>query len=202
MEDRHNILSFTPGENLHKWFEKCYELNFPNLYQYALRVTKDTQLAEDIVSEVFMNLWNTRDKLSGVKKIDAYLFISVKNAAINYLTKNPARFSSSDFSASLKEIDSHDPEQMMLEQELVEALNKAIKSLPDKCQVVFQLVRMEGKSYKEVAEEMGISEGTVKNHMTKAIAKIREQVIDYIDDPGYSYPNYGTLYLILLLGGL
>jgi RNA polymerase sigma-70 factor (ECF subfamily) len=88
----------------------------------------------------------------------------------------------------------------MLEQELVGAINDAINALPDKCQIVYKLIRQEGKSVKEVATEMGISEGTVKNHMTKAVSRIREEVTDYLEASGSTKSNYGSFSVLLFLG--
>lgn len=186
-----------------QWFERCYDRNFTSLYQFAIGITNDGQLAEDIVSDVFMNLWSNRDNLTTIKNIDSYLFITVKNAAIRFVTRNPSRFSSQgNLEETIKEIDRQDPEQVMLERELVKAIEDAINTLPDKCQIVYKLIRQEGKSVKEAATEMGISEGTVKNHMTKAISKIREEVTDYLDDSDGTNSGYGTLHILFLLGGV
>ncbi|MEP0366920.1 MAG: RNA polymerase sigma-70 factor [Cyclobacteriaceae bacterium] len=185
-----------------RWFEDCYDRTFTGLYQYAIGIMRDGQLAEDIVSDAFMNLWSNRDNLINIKNIDSYLFITVKNAAIRFVTRNPNHFSHCNLEEAVKEIDRHDPEQVMLEQELVKAIDDAINSLPDKCQIVYKLIRIDGKSIMEVANEMGISEGTVKNHMTKAISKIREEVADYLDDSDGANSGYGTFYILFLLGGM
>ncbi len=193
----HNINSL---DDTHRWFKSCYDQNFTSLYQYAKSITHDVQSAEDIVSEVFMNLWSNRDSLTSIRDINSYLFITVKNSAIRFVTRNPNSFFGSNLEETIKEIDRHDPEQVMLEQELVGAINDAINALPDKCQIVYKLIRQEGKSVKEVATEMGISEGTVKNHMTKAVSRIREEVTDYLEASGSTKSNYGSFSVLLFLG--
>ncbi|MEP1064774.1 MAG: RNA polymerase sigma-70 factor [Cyclobacteriaceae bacterium] len=189
-------------ENIHQWFESCYQRNFTNLYQYVIGITKDGQAAEDIVSETFMNLWSNRENLTSINNIDSYLFITVKNSTIRFVTRNPNQFSRGNLEETIKEIDRHDPEQVMLEQELVGTINDAINRLPDKCQIVYKLVRQEGKSVKEVAVEMGVSEGAIKNHITKAVSKIREEVTDYLEASDDSKSEYGTFNILLLIGAM
>lgn len=165
-----------------RWFEKVYETHFTRLYQFAFTITKERQAAEDVVSEVFLNLLNSGKDASEIRELDNYLFVSVKNRAVRAVTHDPYRFESLDFRRTMSRVDKLTPEHLMVGKELYSEIENTISALPDQCKLVYELVKIQRKKHAEVAEELGISESTVKNQITKALARIREAVEKHLKD--------------------
>lgn len=176
------------GHNTFKQqFEAAYQENFDKLYLYAKTITKSEEIAKDVVSEVFYNLWKMQPRFSEIKELDSYLFVAVKNQAIRTISKDPNSFVSLDFENMLKTIEKINPEELLLEKELSQVIESTINTLPDQCRLVFHLVKDKQLKYSEVAEELGITEGTVKNHLIKALHRIREKVSAHLaEDHSYT----------------
>ncbi len=186
------VLKSEKDHSSHEWFKQVYEENFDKLYTYVISIVKDSQIAEDVVSEVFMNLWNMRSQTEGILKIQSYLFISVKNLAIRAVTKNIQQLAGQDLN-SINQMEKSDPEEIYIGKELQSILFKAVEDLPDQCKLVYSMIKEEGKRNSEVATELGISEGTVKNHLLKAVYVIREKVTTYLEIQNYTSNNYTNL---------
>lgn len=182
-------------------FEKAYSRNFEKLYKYAMTITLSEDVAKDVVSEVFFNLWNMKTGFAEIRELDSYLFIATKNQSIRTISQDPGSFVSIDFENSLKSIENINPEDLLLSKELSLLIEKTVSSLPDQCQLVFNLVRENQMKHKDVAEELGIAVGTVKNHMIKALFRIREELNEYYNKSGdETYNIYSRIsgYLLIL----
>lgn len=154
-----------------------YNHFFPSLYRYALKFLKSKELAEEVVHDVFLKIWNHREGLNDELPISPYLFKTCKNHLINTLEK------ASKDPVLLKEITSaglyskeHGPEELLIGAEFEKTVKDAIKSLPPVRQRVFNLCRVEGKSYEEVAQMLGISKGTVNSHIIKANRRLEKLI--------------------------
>jgi RNA polymerase sigma-70 factor (family 1) len=130
--------------------------------------------AEEVVSDIFVKCWLDRDNLLQVQNPEVYLFVAVKNQALNYLK----RFSHYHL-VTVGEIDADEminsfyPERDIERRELMFRMNQAIAMLPRQCQLVFKLIKEDGMKYKEVAEILHISPRTVQTQLFRAIAKLR-----------------------------
>lgn len=187
-----------------EYFEKIYKEYFDRLFGYAMAITKNKQLAEDVVSELFLNLWNLRSGFSKIMELESYLMISVKNLSIRAITKDPKNIFSLDLENSIRRIEKLDPEEVLLEKELRLAIDQAIEALPEQCKLVYRMVKDNQMKNSEVAAELGISEGTVKNQLLKAVARIREKVRDHLSDHEPYTDHYTRLgaYAFLFLASL
>lgn len=159
-------------------FEKIYLENFDRLFLYATTITKSDELAKDIVSDVFVDLWKNMQRLAQIKDINSYLFISVKNQAIRTVSNNPENLQNYDFESVVKGIDRINPEEVLLEKELFDFIESVVKNLPDHCQLVFRMAKDQNLSNKEIAEELGVSVATVKSHLLKATATLRTAICE------------------------
>lgn len=160
------VVKYTNGEEFKSIFEEYYN----PLCNYAFRITGSEEAAEDIVQNLFIQLWE-EDKLAAVAKPERFLLRSTKFKCIDYLRKQNTLNEVSWFG----EVDSEFEEHSELEEEDVEPLlNYFAAKLPAKTREVFLLSRKSGLTYSEIAEEANISTKTVEAHMSKALKLMRK----------------------------
>ena len=160
-----------------KAFRKIYDLYKDRLYYYALKITKENEASEDVVQQVFVNLWNHRKDICLNYSFDAYLFRIVRNCAFNYLKsaakakllKQEYRDECAWYSLG---VDGHTAYY-----ECEEVALQAINALPEKRQIIFKMSYEDGMSHEDIAELLDISIHTVKSQLSKATKKIKEQLL-------------------------
>ena len=156
-------------------FNSFFESYSEQLYLYALGFVGDRAEAEDIVPDTFIYLWVNRAKISHSGYLYAYLSCSVKNSCIDRkLHAEVERRYQREMMASGEE-SSEDSENF---EELYERLQIVMDSLPPKCKEIFILGCIEGLSYKDVAEQLGVSVNTVKTQVKVAYKKIKSEFGD------------------------
>jgi RNA polymerase sigma-70 factor (family 1) len=153
-------------------YKELFHHFYPSLYQFALSILKTGLLADEVVSDVFLRIWQKRAALARIQNLKLYLFISTRNTALNYLRqqKRPALLPD-DYRVQLRSI-YFDPEQMMITAEMISRIRQAVSQLPPRCQLIFKLIKEDGLKYKEVAELLHLSAKTIENQMTLALRKI------------------------------
>jgi RNA polymerase sigma-70 factor (ECF subfamily) len=157
-------------------FTTLYNQYFNAVNLFVLRFVKSPQLSEDITQEVFIKIWEGRDKLAEIKSFKAWLFTVARNHTLNILKKI------SNESAGMGEVlknykQQHNPvEDTIVESEYMQQLNEILNSLPPKTREVFRLCREEQKSYDEVIQILGISRSAVKKHMVRSHKAFKENI--------------------------
>jgi RNA polymerase sigma-70 factor (ECF subfamily) len=184
-----------------KSFEVLFhELN-PRLIKFCTLYVHYQQVAEEIVSDVFVKCWMDRAQMRDVLKPETYLFIAVKNHALNY----NKRFSTmqivniDDHSGGAQLINTGSPEMELEKKELLFKMDQAISSLPKQCGIIFRLVKENGMKYKEVGEILGISHRTVHTQMLRAMKKMTKAMEPYLQRKGTPAPNNLSTTLLILL---
>jgi RNA polymerase sigma-70 factor (family 1) len=154
-------------------FTECYAY----LHRFAFSFVKSKQIAEEIVSDVFIKVWQKRKGLDKISRLKIYLYIATRNTALNYLEKQKKSDTCSieDFPGVFKSV-YYNPEQLMITAEMMINIQRAIDKLPPRSKLIFKLVKEDGLKYKEVAEIMNISDKTVENQLAIAIRKIGQAV--------------------------
>jgi RNA polymerase sigma-70 factor, ECF subfamily len=167
-EDFSNLLG-ARGELFLKYlFDSYYE----ELCKLSFRYIGRTEIAEDLVQEVFINTWNKRYSIQYTGNIKPCLIRSVINISLNYIQSLHARQS---FENESKLTDFENIHYTEFEgQELDEILKLAINTLPDKCRTIFVMSRLSSLSHKEISEQLNISSKTVEAQITIALKRIRE----------------------------
>lgn len=156
-------------------FERIFRELYTPLCQKAYKIVKDKDLAEDLVQQVFVRLWEKRDELHITTSAKAYLFKAVIYAAFNQIRKdNPFV----EWESQL-DVSGHYTEELEY-QETQQQIATIIDELPPACRTIFMLSREEGMSYKEIAETLSISIKTVENQMSKALRILREKLSKYL----------------------
>jgi len=155
-----------------KAIKYLFDLHYDDLCRYAFSLLENKEIAEEIVQEIFIYLWEKRQSINISASVKNYLFKSVKNQSINYFKSKYAKISSQTI-----DIDEYNTNNLIIEKsdikELSEISRNAIDSLPERCALVFKLSRNFGMTYNEIAESLQISVKTVENQMTIALKRIR-----------------------------
>lgn len=159
-------------------YEKIFLHYNDGLYRFAFSFVKDRQVAEEVISDVFISLWGNRLKLPEIENLKVYLYISVKNRCIKYLSRNKSRlyFSIDDLFLQHVAGTARSPEEMMVSQEILRSIEAAIDALPPKCKVIFRMVREDGLKYKDIAQILNISVKTIDAQMAIATKRIVESL--------------------------
>ncbi len=153
-----------------------FERYFEALCFFSFQILKTIELSEESVSDVFTNIWLKRKTIDIKTNFRTYLYTAVKNQSINYLRKEK-RYSQNMDSSNLHLIVSDQTaDQLVLQQNLENKIDSLLKELPEKRGIIFRMNRIDGLSYKEIAEILSISISTVQNQMVKAIKHIADQL--------------------------
>jgi RNA polymerase sigma-70 factor (ECF subfamily) len=166
------VLRIKTGEE--KAFRELYDRYAGRLHAFVLKILKSRVLTDDVVQDVFVQVWEQRDALDPQKNFQSFLFTITRNRVLNILKR------SSVDSALLREIFLHAPQSSNTTEthlaftETTELLRKAMDLLPPGQKRVFELCKINGLSYEEAAQELNISPGTINAHMVKSIKFIRD----------------------------
>lgn len=176
-----------------KAFELLFKRHYKPLCRRVNSMLNDEEATEDVVQQLFIKIWESRETLQTPDSVAAYLFTAARNRALNYI-KSQSRKSNNEVPlTNLHDEADNRMEEQMDAKELQKALYAAIDSLPEKRREVFILSRFEGKSYKEIAEIMQISIKTVEAQMGKALSTLREFVRN-----NHNHPILIALFIIWL----
>ena len=150
------------------------------LYRLALRITLNPAEAEDIVQETMIKVWNKREQWNDIESIEAFCLTICRNISLDKMRKMENQ------NQSLEEGEhdapdtsySSNPEEQAMQQDKLALIRRLINSLPEKQRSAMQLRDFEGKSYKEIAKVMGISEEQVKVNIFRARQAIRQKYLE------------------------
>lgn len=157
-------------------FDDLFRYNYRPLCMYALHYLQDINLAEDIVQDSFMTLWETLQKGSHIFNRKSYLYTIVRNRCLDYLRNSGIRTESLLPYDTYGIIDDNDAqERSQMEAQLWTAIDR----LPQKCRKVFILSKRDGLKYEEIAKELGLSVNTVRNQISKALKLIRKGTVKF-----------------------
>jgi RNA polymerase sigma-70 factor (ECF subfamily) len=161
-------------------YKELYLLMFDSLFYFSYSFVKSKQVAEELVSDVFIKLWQIKDQLTAIDNLKLYLFGITKNFSLSYLARASKNLSIQLDDMDLDEIaiesiiEFKNPENLYVSKETIKSVMKVIQGLPPQCQIIFSLVKVEGLKYKEVARLLNISVFTVRNQVAIATKKIEE----------------------------
>ncbi|WP_293299869.1 RNA polymerase sigma factor [Pedobacter sp. UBA4863] len=157
-------------------FERLYHLHKRRLTGNLLRLLKSEELVEEVLQELFLKIWEKRDWINEEQPFGAYLYRIAQNLVYDTFRKSARDQKLADhLSANTTELYQHIEENLISREELKRA-QKVIDNLSPTCRTVFTLFRIEGKSYKEISEQLGISAPTINEHIQKANKVLRQQL--------------------------
>lgn len=166
------------SENDQEAFAELYERYFKTLFNYSYSKLNDQFAAQEIVQELFVNLWQQRHKY-GIDACRSYLFAATKNLIISYYRKELTRQKHYNQWEISQSADTSLTDQGALTSDLQTRYEKGLYILPTKCREVFELSR-NGSSNKEIASQLSISEKTVEQHITKALRILKTHLREHL----------------------
>ena len=160
-------------------FTEIYNRYWDKLFSVAANKLNNFSEAEEVVQDIFLDLWKRRIELNITTCLNAYLATAVKYKVINILAKRNQQLRFAKQAAITNNSADISTEQWLSFQELKERLSKGVAALPEKCGLVFQLSRDKGLSQKKIASQLGISEKTVEAHLSKAVRTLRTELKNF-----------------------
>ena len=156
-----------------KAYKELFFLFYKALTQFANSFVKSREMAEEIVSDVFINIWKGRKNLEEIENLKTYLYISTKNISLKYLLKQHKQVAIA-IDALTIELESNEmhPDQLMITADMVNKISEAVNQLPPRCKLVYKFIKEDGLRYKEVAAILNISVKTIDNQLAIALKKI------------------------------
>lgn len=158
-------------------YQDLFHLFYKPLLGFSNAFVRSPELSEEIVSDVFIRIWERRAQIQEVENLKVYLYVSTRNTALKYLLnkQKQASIALDDLQVEL-ESQHHNPEQLLLTAELMNRVTQAINDLPPRCKMVYKLIKEDGLRYKEVAEILNISIKTIDNQLAIALRKIGKAI--------------------------
>jgi len=170
-----------------KAFEYVFNTYYARLYNYAKIILKNNHEAEEVVEETFIKIWENRSKIIIDTSLKSYLFRSVYNLCLNQIkhtdvqNRYKAYFTQHVLSDEHGQFLNNDfPLSSIIEKELENSIEQAIQSLPEYCREIFLMSRYQNLKNEEIAEKLGVSINTVRTQISRALAKLRELLKEYI----------------------
>lgn len=164
-------------------FRELFTHHYRSLCNYAMRVVVTREIAEEVVSDVFVKLWKNREQIEVHTSFQAYIYRAVRNQALDYLKlrihRQNERESLDSVQWNLTHADHFSPADELSFNEFYEHVEGCIQALPRQCQLIFRLSREEGLRYRDIAERLAISVKTVETQMSRALKVLRERVPEH-----------------------
>lgn len=158
-------------------FDAIYEKYCRRLFGFVIRYVKQEAEAEEIVQDVFIKIWENREKINAYSSFDSYIFTISYNSAISLIRK---KIHEKKYLEYLKHIQNEDTVSVLTDEIHFKELNRKIQSLLSELtprqKEIFLLSREEGLTHEEIAKKLGISTNTVKNHMVAVLSFLRSNL--------------------------
>ncbi len=169
--DKRNLRKVRNGDV--KVFEEIFHQYYPGMCSYADSLIKKSNVAEEVVQDVFYNIWKNRADLHIKNSLQSYLYRSVFNNSMMYLRKAKKELTLNEQWADSQFTSKENPSEEMDARELDAALLLALQELPERTREIFNLSRFEGLKYMEIADKLSVSVKTVEANMGKALRALR-----------------------------
>jgi RNA polymerase sigma-70 factor, ECF subfamily len=169
-----------PSTDPAQLIKHLFDEHFHHLVLSAIGYVNNYSIAEDIVQDVFVKVWQNIDELKQIEDLKAYLFKAVKNSSLNYLRqlniKQKSIVSIADLPSSCDKPD----DEYKIDEETRNRIHKAVNKLPEHWKEAFVLSKYDRLKYHEIAGEMSISEKTVEKYISKSLQFLRNELKDLL----------------------
>jgi RNA polymerase sigma-70 factor (ECF subfamily) len=156
-------------------FRQLFDALWPNVYTTALHLTKSPELSQDLAQEIFLRIWQNKQKLAEVDNIYAFLYATTRNLVTDFLRTKVFRESNRPFLINYFSHNDADPFARIEQQQEKQQLLEAIEKLPQQLKQVVTLSYLEGKTHNEIAGELGITPASSRIYLVRALAMLRKE---------------------------
>lgn len=160
-------------------FNQVFRRYYSPMVRFCIRYVADSDIASEIVQDLFVKLWSNREKISFNTSFESYMLTSVRNSALTYINKERSH-AEANLRIYSEESDNTDPSETLQSNNLEESYRKILKDMPEKRREVFLASRYDGLKYSEIAEKLGISQKTVEAQMSAAIKQLKDGLKAYL----------------------
>jgi len=161
-------------------YKVLFNEQYSRMVSYAFNFLKEQESSEEIVQEVFYQLWINREKTEIKTSIESYLFRAVRNRCINLIKHIEIRENYKQYNSEKIEKLDHEFTDALTVSELDKKIRMCIDNMPMQRKKIFLMSRYEEMTYKEIAEKMGLSKKTIENQIGKALNYLRTELKDYL----------------------
>jgi RNA polymerase sigma-70 factor (family 1) len=200
--DTLNLWKLICNNDDEKAFELFFHLLNNSLIKFCVLYVNHREIAEEIVSDVFVKCWLNRKTLTEIQNPETYLFVAVKNQSLNHIKKySSIHLVQIDETNTVEFVNTYNPQKEIENKELIFRMDKAISALPQQCRIVFRLIKEDGMKYKEVAEILNISPRTVQTQLFRAIKKLSVVLSNYnkLNDISDKSNIFNTLSMVIII---
>ncbi|NVO20635.1 MAG: RNA polymerase sigma-70 factor [Bacteroidetes bacterium] len=185
MKDHKDLILEPTGTNIiqtldQATFELLFRSEFKGLCFFAQKYVKDFETAREIVQEAFLSLWEKRDTIDASRPVKSYLATIIHHKCHNHLRDNKKFDTGLLDIENLLEFRDVATLDILVEEELANAIQLALAELPEKCREIFILNRYENLKYHEIADKLQLSQKTVEAQMSKALQHFRVRLAEYL----------------------
>ena len=172
-DDIKRLLTSVAVKDSHAAYKELFILLHSRLKQFSYSILKSQEEAEELVSDLFIKIWEKREKLTSLENPLLYFYTMAKNLAFNRLQKQKkqAELRPEEWLVQLNSIYLN-PEELMMTAEMLKQIKKAVNELPPRCKLIFKLVKEDGLKYREVAELLQLSIKTIEAQMAIALRRL------------------------------
>jgi RNA polymerase sigma-70 factor (family 1) len=153
-------------------FRAFFDYFYPDAYRMAFSYVREQETAEELTSDVFLKLWARRRTLTEVAHIRSYLLVAIKNHCLNHHRQKARPLLPLDDVPDMAAPDDANPEQATVWNDMYYQLAQIVETLPPRCRLIFRMVREQQRSYRDVADELGIAPKTVEIQMGIALKRL------------------------------
>lgn len=151
---------------LHKMYNK-------QLLLFAASILRNNESAEEVVEDIFINIWRNKSSVAEIENIVVYLYVAVKNKCLTLLSQKARELVTAPYDfINIQINEPSNPYSQLVSAEMYNKMKAAIENLPPKCKMIFKLIREDGLKYKEVSEILNISVNTIDAQMAIAVKRI------------------------------
>jgi RNA polymerase sigma-70 factor (ECF subfamily) len=168
-------------------FKTIFELYEKRLYYFLYSITKSDYASEEILQEVFIKIWTKKETIDVSQSFDAFIFTIARNSAYNYLRSIACQESlKKEYYKNISSVN-EETENSILLAEYEDLVNDILENIPTQKRSIFILSKQQGKSNEEIANLLGITQKTVKNHLWKTLQIIRTELKPHMIDTVYFF---------------
>jgi len=157
-------------------FESLFRSSYISLVRYAKILIKDQDTAEEIVQDLFVRLWQDKEKIIIKSSLNGYLFRSVHNRCLHYIEHNKVVERHIEEVSNSKSESPENPSDILHYKELQAKIARILDRLPERCGKIFYMSRFEGLKYIEIAKKLSVSVKTVESNMGRALKEFRKEL--------------------------